>query len=438
MKRMLREVRRRGDIAIVFDKVGDFTAEFHDESRGDVLLNPLDARSPDWSPWAEMRDIADAYRMAKSLIPSVEGANNFFHSGAQDLFATLLTRIWRMPDRSLLGLLTCALVMDRKDKAKLLARTAAAKHYEGDHRSGQDVDATMSVYTQALRFLPQTAGGAQDFSIRDFIADAVTRREQAPEAALTAIRARFRAEIAELQKARSLLASGELRAAFRLIARVTIAYPLLPDGMVAPVGLVPGRGDRAVEAMFARGIIVDVAHMSAAAVNATLDLWERHREGGDDPPRLVMSHGGVRQPGCLWNDRNLDDDTVTRLMLAGVPFGIIQWDRALCARGSGVQVLDARIDGAYAHALSLAEAAGEPEAALRTLALGIDLDGAVRVPRDVRGVPLTLSRLAESTWCQNLGPTACDATLRDIAGRNAVRFLRAALPETAIAPKAQP
>jgi hypothetical protein len=69
----------------------------------------------------------------------------------QYLFATLLTRIWRMPDRSLLGLLTCALVMDRKDKAKLLARTAAAKHYEGDHRSGQDVDATMSVYTQALR-----------------------------------------------------------------------------------------------------------------------------------------------------------------------------------------------------------------------------------------------------------------------------------------------
>jgi hypothetical protein len=234
MKRMLREVRRRGDIAIVFDKVGDFTAEFHDQARGDVLLNPLDARSPDWSPWAEMRDIADAYRMAKSLIPSVEGANNFFHIGAQDLFATLLTRIWRMPDRSLLGLLTCALVMDRKDKAKLLARTAAAKHYEGDHRSGQDVDATMSVYTQALRFLPQTAGGAQDFSIRDFIADAVTRREQAPEAALDAIHARFRAEIAELQKARSLLAAGELRAAFRLIARVTIAYPLLPDGMVAP------------------------------------------------------------------------------------------------------------------------------------------------------------------------------------------------------------
>uniref|UniRef100_UPI002FDEFA52 type IV secretion system DNA-binding domain-containing protein n=1 Tax=Rubrimonas sp. TaxID=2036015 RepID=UPI002FDEFA52 len=50
MKRWLRQVRARGDIAIVFDKVGDVTAEFYDEGRGDVLLNPLDARSPDWSP----------------------------------------------------------------------------------------------------------------------------------------------------------------------------------------------------------------------------------------------------------------------------------------------------------------------------------------------------------------------------------------------------
>ncbi|WP_333835175.1 type IV secretion system DNA-binding domain-containing protein, partial [Rubrimonas sp.] len=206
----------------------------YDETRGDVLLNPLDARSPDWSPWAEMREIADAYRIAKSMIPSVQGENNFFHVGAQDLFATFLVRLLRLKERSLLGLLEATLVMPRAAKAHLLRRSAAAKHYEGEHRSGHDVDATMAVYTQSLRFLRRTAGGRGDFSIRDFITDTVTRLEKPDADAIAAIRARFEGELAQLREARNHLAAGELRRAFRLVARVAISYPLLPDGMEPP------------------------------------------------------------------------------------------------------------------------------------------------------------------------------------------------------------
>lgn len=234
MKRWLRQVRERGDMAIVFDKVGDVTGEFYDPARGDIILNPLDARSPDWSPWAEMRTIEDAYRLSKSLIPSVPGENNFFHVGAQDVFATMLLRIARLPKRSLLGLLEAALVLDKKGKAELLARTAAAKHYEGDHRSGHDVDATMAVFTQALRFLRATAGGPQDFSIRDFITDTVTRLEKPDGEAIAEIRARFAREMAQLHEARNLLATGALRKAFKLVARISVAFPLLPDGLTPP------------------------------------------------------------------------------------------------------------------------------------------------------------------------------------------------------------
>ncbi|SEA87965.1 type IV secretion system DNA-binding domain-containing protein [Rubrimonas cliftonensis] len=234
IKRWLREVRARGDMAIVFDKVGDFTAEFFDARRGDVLLNPLDARSPPWSPWAEMRSIADAYRIARALIPSTQGDNNFFHTAAQDLFATLLTRIWRMRNRSLMALLEAALIWDRESKATLLEGTSAAKHYQGDHRSGHDVDATMSVYTQALRFLSTRSGGPDDFSVRDFITDAVTAMETRPDAARAALAARFDAEYAELLQARNLLAVGDLARAARLVQRVSLVFPLLPDGMAAP------------------------------------------------------------------------------------------------------------------------------------------------------------------------------------------------------------
>ncbi|MEM6678000.1 MAG: type IV secretion system DNA-binding domain-containing protein [Pseudomonadota bacterium] len=170
LRRWLAEIERRGEMAIVFDKVGDFTEAFYDRERGDVLLNPLDRRCPPWSPWAEIRDGSEAMRIARSLIPSVQGENNFFHAAAQDLFAALLTRVGRMPDRSLEKLLLIALTLSRKQKAELLKGSSAAKHFEGEHRSGHDVDATMAVFTQALRFLPRGSGGTTDFSIRDFIA----------------------------------------------------------------------------------------------------------------------------------------------------------------------------------------------------------------------------------------------------------------------------
>jgi type IV secretory pathway TraG/TraD family ATPase VirD4 len=234
IKRWMRAIRRRGDLVIVFDKVGDATEEFFDQSRGDVLLNPLDSRSPPWSPWAEMREIADASRIAKSLIPTIDGNNNFFHEGAQQLFAALLTRIWRLPDRSLQALLEAALLWDKEKKAALLAGTDAAKHYQGDHRSGHDVDATAAVYTQALRFLPATAGTGSDFSIRDFITDTVARLEARPAAAKDRILTRFDADIAQLLEARHHVRHGDMRRALRTLNRFTPRFPLLPDGLVPP------------------------------------------------------------------------------------------------------------------------------------------------------------------------------------------------------------
>ncbi|WP_333835424.1 type IV secretion system DNA-binding domain-containing protein, partial [Rubrimonas sp.] len=103
-----------------------------------------------------------------------------------------------------------------------------------EHRSGHDVDATMAVYTQSLRFLRRTAGGRGDFSIRDFITDTVTRMEKPDAQAITEIRARFEGELAQLRTARNHLVAGELRQAFRMVARIAIAYPLLPDDIEPP------------------------------------------------------------------------------------------------------------------------------------------------------------------------------------------------------------
>ena len=67
---LLDAIRERGDAAVIYDSKGTFTGHYYDQQRGDILLNPLDQRSPAWTPWAEIEDEMDADRLAQSLIPA--------------------------------------------------------------------------------------------------------------------------------------------------------------------------------------------------------------------------------------------------------------------------------------------------------------------------------------------------------------------------------
>jgi DNA helicase HerA-like ATPase len=53
IRQLLRQVQERGESAIVYDPAMDFVGEFYDPKRGDLILNPLDARCPYWNLGAE-------------------------------------------------------------------------------------------------------------------------------------------------------------------------------------------------------------------------------------------------------------------------------------------------------------------------------------------------------------------------------------------------
>ncbi len=59
------QIRKRGERCVVYDKMGSYTRAFYDPAR-DVLLNPLDARSPRWSPFFEARSPRDFDTMART------------------------------------------------------------------------------------------------------------------------------------------------------------------------------------------------------------------------------------------------------------------------------------------------------------------------------------------------------------------------------------
>jgi len=87
----LRQIRQRGDSAIVYDPACEYIQRFYDASREDIVLNPLDTRCPYWGPAQEMESNAEADAIAASLYqPATADKDEFFHQTPAQIFAHLL------------------------------------------------------------------------------------------------------------------------------------------------------------------------------------------------------------------------------------------------------------------------------------------------------------------------------------------------------------
>ncbi|MGH9771074.1 MAG: type IV secretion system DNA-binding domain-containing protein, partial [Candidatus Acidiferrales bacterium] len=91
MLQILRQIRSRGDSAIVYDPAREFVQRFYDPDRGDVILNPLDKRCPYWGPSEELRRRSEAKALAVSLFqPPQDKKGEFFIESPQKIFAFLM------------------------------------------------------------------------------------------------------------------------------------------------------------------------------------------------------------------------------------------------------------------------------------------------------------------------------------------------------------
>ena len=77
IRQMLSQIADRGEAAIVYDPALEYVPQFYRESRGDVILNPLDARCPFWTPGDEVPHEAEALTVAASLFPERGWENRF-------------------------------------------------------------------------------------------------------------------------------------------------------------------------------------------------------------------------------------------------------------------------------------------------------------------------------------------------------------------------
>jgi hypothetical protein len=90
IRQMLAQISDRGEAAIVYDPAMEYLPQFYSEQRGDVVLNPLDARCPFWSPGDEVPHEAEALTLAASLFPEQGRENRFFVEAPRKIFAHLI------------------------------------------------------------------------------------------------------------------------------------------------------------------------------------------------------------------------------------------------------------------------------------------------------------------------------------------------------------
>ena len=153
-------------------------------------------------------------------------------------------------------------------------------------------------------------------------------------------------------------------------------------------------GAKVVAEAEARGMIIDLAHSSAATFADVLKIATRP---------VVVSHGGVK--ATCDTPRNLTDDQLRALAANGGMIGIGYWDAAVCAPTPQATAK------AILHAVSVA--------GVDHVGLGSDYDGATTVGFDAAHIDALTDALLKAGMSE--------ADIAKVMGGNAARLLAAGL-----------
>jgi hypothetical protein len=159
----LRQIRGRGDSAIIYDPACEYIQRFYDAERGDIVLNPLDARCPYWGPAQEMESNAEADAIAASLYqPKTDKVDEFFHETPAQIFAHLL-KLGPTPHQ------LAAWMANEVELMKRVSGTEMAFYIDrkaGPQRAG--VLSSLGLVAKCFRLLPEKDEGRPVWNARSW------------------------------------------------------------------------------------------------------------------------------------------------------------------------------------------------------------------------------------------------------------------------------
>ena len=168
IRQLLEAALARGDRAVFADPDGGYLARFYQPARGDVILNPFDARSRKWNVFGELRADYDFDQLARSLIAEGAGPDVAWRNYAQTFFSAVLrqARAGGVTETAeLYRLLTSASL----EELRVLLDGTPAQPFvvDGNERRFGSIRSITGNAVAALAFIGRQPGTA--FSIRDWV-----------------------------------------------------------------------------------------------------------------------------------------------------------------------------------------------------------------------------------------------------------------------------
>ena len=172
LRQMLDGIERRGEAALVYDTSGEFIAHYYNPARGDIILNPFDARCALWTPFDEISHPADADRIARQLVSETSSQDDdVWLETSRILVANMIRSLWSEKNCSLEALLEALQVKDKEQLKEWLGHTSSARTFANDaDRATGSVLFMLAKAANLIQFLKVEDGGEDRFAFRDFIA----------------------------------------------------------------------------------------------------------------------------------------------------------------------------------------------------------------------------------------------------------------------------
>jgi len=163
MLQVLRQIKHRGDSAIIYDPAREFVQRFYDPKNGDVILNPLDKRCPYWGPAEELRRRSEAKALAVSLFqPPQDKKGEFFIESPQKIFAYLMA--YGPTPEELVKWMSDPEEIDRRLKGTEHAHLIDPRAHQ--QRAG--VLGSLGLVADSLRLLPKKGEGNGEWSATEW------------------------------------------------------------------------------------------------------------------------------------------------------------------------------------------------------------------------------------------------------------------------------
>lgn len=169
LSKLVTQIRERNHRAVIFDLTGAFIERFYDEER-DVILNPLDARCPQWSIFNECDSEAEFTTAWEALVPHDGGGSDPFWVQAARMLGVETCLKLMAEGRTTNGALYRELMTaDLKHVHKLVERTLADPITAPEAaRMAESVRAVLNTNAKPIRLLPDAG---PSFSIKTWMMD---------------------------------------------------------------------------------------------------------------------------------------------------------------------------------------------------------------------------------------------------------------------------